>query len=178
MWPTDREARKRLEKSSQFGQLDFSPLLEAQPKDDQTLNFRGKYFYVARSFPKPGTWSMIGLTPLRAVSMARLAGILMDFSVCLVMLGFFVALVHSADAREAAEELLKLKEEVNTLSGIVPICASCKKIRDDKGYWTRVETYVSQHSQAQFSHGLCPECSNKLYPEYSDKPEDPGDDKP
>jgi len=50
----------------------------------------------------------------------------------------------------------------------LPICASCKKIRDDKGYWQAVESYIDSHSEAKFSHGICPECIQKLYPEFSD----------
>lgn len=49
------------------------------------------------------------------------------------------------------------------LKGIVPICAHCKKIRDDKGYWELLETYIEEHSEASFSHGLCPDCSDELY---------------
>ncbi len=56
--------------------------------------------------------------------------------------------------------------EVKTLSGLLPICASCKKIRDDKGYWNQIESYISEHSEAEFSHGICPECAKKLYPEF------------
>ncbi|MDA8405861.1 MAG: hypothetical protein M0T73_03235, partial [Deltaproteobacteria bacterium] len=52
--------------------------------------------------------------------------------------------------------------------GFIPICSSCKKIRDDKGYWRQVEEYVSEHSEALFSHGICPDCMKKLYPEYAD----------
>jgi PAS domain-containing protein len=55
---------------------------------------------------------------------------------------------------------------VKKLSGLLPICASCKKIRDDRGYWLQVEEYIHDHSEAQFSHGLCPECAKKLYPEF------------
>ena len=55
-----------------------------------------------------------------------------------------------------------------TLRGLVPICSSCKKIRDDEGYWHQVEEYVHEHSEAQFSHGLCPDCIRKLYPEYAE----------
>jgi two-component system, response regulator PdtaR len=54
--------------------------------------------------------------------------------------------------------------QVRTLTGILPICSSCKKIRDDKGYWQRVEEYVSNHTDALFSHGICPECARELYP--------------
>jgi len=54
---------------------------------------------------------------------------------------------------------------VRTLSGLLPICASCKKIRDDKGYWNRIESYLRDHSDAVFSHGICPECAEKIYPD-------------
>jgi hypothetical protein len=59
---------------------------------------------------------------------------------------------------------------------LLPICASCKKIRDDNGYWTQIEGYVRDHSEAEFSHGLCPECAEKLYPEYVSKTEEETDD--
>jgi hypothetical protein len=62
-------------------------------------------------------------------------------------------------------ELLQALEQVRTLSGIVPICMHCKNIRDDKGYWEKVEAYVSSHTDARFSHGICPECLKKHYPE-------------
>ncbi len=63
-----------------------------------------------------------------------------------------------------ANDRLKLaSKEIKTLRGIVPICASCKNIRDDDGYWHRVDVYVRDHTDAEFSHGICPECSEKLY---------------
>ncbi len=62
-------------------------------------------------------------------------------------------------------ELRTAKSEVKTLRGIIPICASCKKIRDDEGYWNAVDSYLRLHTEAEFSHGLCPDCSHKLYPE-------------
>ncbi|MFH2057414.1 MAG: PAS domain S-box protein [Pseudomonadota bacterium] len=63
--------------------------------------------------------------------------------------------------------LKKALDEIKTLRGIVPICAGCKKIRDDKGFWKHVETYVQEHSHAQFSHGICPDCQKELYPDFS-----------
>lgn len=66
-------------------------------------------------------------------------------------------------------ELRAALEQVKTLRGIVPICANCKQIRDDKGYWQRVEDYLSNHSDVQFSHGLCPDCVKALYPAVADK---------
>jgi PAS domain S-box-containing protein len=72
-------------------------------------------------------------------------------------------------AEEAREKLIgELKDalaKIKKLSGLLPICASCKKIRDDDGYWQRIEQYISEHSEAHFSHGICPECMEKLYPQ-------------
>jgi FixJ family two-component response regulator len=64
-------------------------------------------------------------------------------------------------------ELREALAKVKKLSGLLPMCASCKKIRDDKGYWNQLEAYISAHSEADFSHGICPECAKKLYPEYA-----------
>jgi hypothetical protein len=64
------------------------------------------------------------------------------------------------------QELRLAIAEVKTLRGIVPICANCKKIRDDKGYWEQVELYVSRHTEAAFTHSICPDCAKKLYPEF------------
>ncbi len=60
-------------------------------------------------------------------------------------------------------------DQIKTLKGIIPICASCKKIRTDSGIWEQVEKYISEHSDALFSHGICPECMKKLYPQIDDK---------
>jgi CheY-like chemotaxis protein len=62
--------------------------------------------------------------------------------------------------KELQEALAKIK----TLSGLIPICAWCKKIRDDKGYWQAVEEYIKEHSKAEFTHGMCPECEKKYFP--------------
>jgi hypothetical protein len=56
--------------------------------------------------------------------------------------------------------------EVKALSGLLPICSSCKKIRNDAGYWEQLEGFISKNSSAKFSHGICPDCANELYPEY------------
>jgi len=61
-------------------------------------------------------------------------------------------------------ELRDALAKVRTLSGMLPICAACKKIRDDQGYWNQIESYISKHSKAEFSHSLCPDCAQKLYP--------------
>lgn len=68
--------------------------------------------------------------------------------------------------RKANEELRIALAEIRVLRGILPICSSCKQIRNDKGYWERVETYVAKRTDAKFSHDICPKCAKKLYPEF------------
>jgi sigma-B regulation protein RsbU (phosphoserine phosphatase) len=63
------------------------------------------------------------------------------------------------------DELREALEHIRTLQGILPICVHCKKIRDDQGFWSQVEAYVSSHSEATFSHGICPDCITTLHPE-------------
>ncbi len=67
---------------------------------------------------------------------------------------------------QSNRELKKALSEIKQLRGIIPICASCKKVRDDSGFWQQVEVYVRDHTDAEFSHGLCPECAEKLYPDF------------
>jgi phosphoserine phosphatase RsbU/P len=68
------------------------------------------------------------------------------------------------ELRRSNEELQQALREVKVLKGLVPICASCKKIRNDQGFWQQLEEYLQQHSEAEFSHGLCTPCIKKLYP--------------
>ena len=63
----------------------------------------------------------------------------------------------------SVQEAKQLLEETKILRGLIPICASCKKIRDDKGYWNQLESYIEKHSDARFSHGICRECQDRLY---------------
>jgi len=63
-------------------------------------------------------------------------------------------------------ELTQALAQVRTLQGLLPICSSCKKIRDDQGYWQAIDVYLHDHAEMEFSHGLCPECAHRLYPEY------------
>ena len=71
--------------------------------------------------------------------------------------------------KERTEKLEKALDEVKTLKGIFPICSFCKRIRDDKDFWNQVEDYIREHSEADFSHGFCPECAEKHYPEFIKK---------
>lgn len=94
--------------------------------------------------------------------------------------GSLIGSVHVArditEQKKATEEREKLirqledsLEKVKLLKGFIPICASCKKIRDDQGYWQQVEEYIRDHSEAQFSHSICPSCARRLYPELTDR---------
>lgn len=86
----------------------------------------------------------------------------------------YIAVIHTGlrkpydllfrDLKQNEINLLNAFSEIRTLSGILPICANCKKIRNDKGYWQMVEEYIGEHSDARFSHGLCIDCAKKLYP--------------
>ncbi|MBN2310732.1 MAG: GAF domain-containing protein [Candidatus Hydrogenedentes bacterium] len=76
-----------------------------------------------------------------------------------------------AEREKLIEELQDALAKIKTLRGLLPICSNCKKIRDDKGYWQAIEVYIHDHSDADFSHSLCPECARKLYPELADEEE-------
>jgi ligand-binding sensor protein len=71
-----------------------------------------------------------------------------------------ISLISTGLHRRATNEKIKI------LSGLISICASCKKIRDDEGYWKQIESYIREHSEAEFSHGICPGCVKKIYPEF------------
>jgi len=81
-----------------------------------------------------------------------------------VIEGAVITFVDITERKQAEEALEKASDDIRTLRGILPICSSCKKIRDDQGYWNQVEVYIRDHSEAQFSHGICPECIRILYP--------------
>ena len=82
--------------------------------------------------------------------------------------GFVVVVRNISKPKQMEEALKEALAKVKLLSGFLPICAVCKKIRDDKGYWNQIESYIRDHSEAEFSHGICPECAKKLYPDYID----------
>jgi GAF domain-containing protein len=130
--------------------------------------------------------AMRGKAPLPARAHREIIGLLQlndrrNDCFTLDMIRFFEGIGESIGIalmrKQAEEEREKLiaelqmaLAEVRKLSGMLPICASCKKIRDDKGYWNQIESYIRDHSEAEFSHGICPDCVGKLYPElYGEK---------
>jgi hypothetical protein len=72
---------------------------------------------------------------------------------------------HREEQDDIIRDLAHTLAAIKLLHGLLPICAGCKKIRDDNGTWNYIETYISKHSEAQFTHGLCPTCEHDLYPE-------------
>jgi PAS domain S-box-containing protein len=90
-----------------------------------------------------------------------------------LLVGIGIDISQRLKVEKEKENLIqKLQEslaQVKKLSGMLPICAACKNIRDDKGYWKRIEVYIQQHSEAEFSHSLCPDCIKKLYPELAER---------
>ncbi len=92
------------------------------------------------------------------------------------VIGVAILAVDITERKQAEEERKKMIQELNetlaqvrSLRGLLPICASCKRIRDEKGHWQALETYISGHSEAEFSHSICPSCAQNLYPEFMDK---------
>jgi signal transduction histidine kinase len=69
------------------------------------------------------------------------------------------------NAQRIEQEMVKTKDQVKTITGLIPICANCKKIRDDQGSWSQLEAYLNKNADLDFSHAICPECMEKLYPE-------------
>jgi DNA-binding NtrC family response regulator len=72
---------------------------------------------------------------------------------------------YAIERQRLITELRNALDHIKQLQGMLPICSVCKKIRDDKGYWNRIESYISMHSEVKFSHGICPDCAKKLYPD-------------
>jgi DNA repair exonuclease SbcCD ATPase subunit len=77
---------------------------------------------------------------------------------------YHAQLEDRVEARTA--QLQTALANVKTIRGLLPICSNCKKIRNDAGYWQQIEAYVSEHSLAEFSHGICPDCGKELYPDH------------
>jgi hypothetical protein len=122
-----------------------------------------------------GSWLMASIPK---VGWEKISPRIIPYRIVAVVVGFIFLILLFVQHREMtirknAEkdkekliyDLQKALSDVKQLSGLLPICASCKNIRDDKGYWKQIEGYISEHSEAEFSHSICPECAKKLYPD-------------
>jgi hypothetical protein len=136
----------------------------------------GKYTFRVRAVNADGVWNETGAT-LRFTVRPRLTeSRWFSASVALALLallGAFVQIRLRRSRRHEEELQRRVREaldEVKVLKGLLPICAGCRKIRDDSGYWSELEVYVGKHANVRFSHGLCPHCLQRLYPEFAEQP--------
>lgn len=98
---------------------------------------------------------------------------LMEFAACLVVATIASVVRTQRRAQEKLHaELFETLAQNKRLEGLLPICASCKQIRNERGEWEVMEKYISAHSEAQFSHSVCPQCARQIYPEYLDEPKE------
>jgi hypothetical protein len=97
---------------------------------------------------------------------------LMELAACIVVAGMASLVRTQLRAQERLNaELFETVAQIKRLEGLLPICAECKQIRNERGQWERMEKYITAHSEARFSHSVCPECARKLYPEYVNEPD-------
>lgn len=113
-----------------------------------------------------------GFLELAETSQSRLEKITIVLTIASVCLSIIIAIIASYHFLKAEKALLNEKNnlqealnEIKTLRGIIPICSYCKKLRNDEGMWQRIEKYIYEHSEAKFSHGICPDCMKEHYPE-------------
>jgi len=128
-----------------------------------SLVFFGTLIDITDEFQPTTLLGAFGATDLQAV-LEKVLGYTLGIG--LIAVGFWQWLPKLAELqRQTEEHLHHVESEVQTLSGLLPICAECKKVRDDSGYWNKIEDYISKHSDADFTHGICPECAARLYPD-------------
>jgi sensor domain CHASE-containing protein len=168
------------------GLSDEDSLLQIAMRGKDALGADGDVFYgdgdlftidpVLMKVSLPGGYWLMAAIPANGWSMAspriaayRIVAILVGLVVLFLLLVQQREITIRKKVEEERETVIKsLREalaEVKQLSGLLPICTSCKKIRDDKGYWNQIESYISEHSEAQFSHSICRDCARKYYPE-------------
>ncbi len=127
------------------------------------LLFFGTLIDITDNFESLNKFIIIGNTPAQAF-LEKVFGSFLGFSfLALGVLRWLPKVIKHEESMKT--DLQQANTKVKLLSGFLPICASCKKIRDDAGYWTQIEKYIHDHSEAEFSHSICPECAEKLYPD-------------
>jgi ligand-binding sensor domain-containing protein len=135
----------------------------------------GEYIFRVTACNRDGVWNQTGasfaftLEP-RFWQTAWFRGILILTIAAIAFALYRLRLSHLIKReKELAARVDEAVARIKVLDGLIPICAHCKKIRDDKGYWDQLEGYIQSHSEATFTHGICPECAEKLYPQYFKK---------
>jgi hypothetical protein len=126
-----------------------------------------RYDGIFRSFQEKADLVETKLQDIIASDLSHYRYLQLFLLVSLISLTLFLLFIFYRYEKQRAKNLALIREaldKVKVLSGLLPICASCNKIRDDKGYWNQIESYIKEHSEAEFSHSICPECAKKLYP--------------
>jgi len=142
--------------------LDYGEAIKSSLRSsgDKSSTYRkdGEIIHFNTRFIPEFKWYLVVEQEERELTRNIFSTLLLNLALCtmvtLVVLGLTIAIFKA------------FHREIETLQGIIPICFVCKKIRDDKGYWSQVEAYISKHSGALFSHGICPECAKSKYPQY------------
>jgi hypothetical protein len=135
----------------------------------------GKYVFLVQARNNDDVWSRDGVA-LAIELKPYFYQTTWFYGLCGIILIAVIVLIYRGRVALLLQREKNLKERVNEslaqikiLGGLIPICANCKKIRDDKGYWNQLEKYLKEHSEAEFTHGICPECKEKLYGQYLKK---------
>ena len=161
LWTVGPEARYELLRSNQFGPLDFEPLWTAAPADGTLVYIKGTEFYLSRLMFGSGGWSLVSLSPTHSVLATRFYGISITFVLCLLAAGLFIIFSQYETRRAEELEMMRLREERRVLSGLLPVCVACRRVRDDKDYRARVDAYLASHSAVSSAQCLCADCSQK-----------------
>ena len=135
----------------------------------------GKYRFQVIACNGDGLWNTTGAS-FSFHLMPRFYQTLWFYLICGLAVPLLAVALHALKVRQLKareQELQRRVDEavanVKVLSGLLPVCANCKKVRDDKGYWNQIENYITEHSETVISHGLCPDCMAKLYPSVNDR---------
>lgn len=138
----------------------------------------GHYTFRVIACNSDGVWNRVGAT-LPITIRPLFTETFVFFGLCIAAVIAAVVLVYRARVqrlraheRELEAGIQEALSNIRVLRGLFPICASCKKIRDDRGYWKQIESYIRDHSEAEFSHSICPECMQQLYPEFASEHSD------
>jgi hypothetical protein len=141
---------------------------EPHPSSARSVTYGGERLSVSERYLADLGWQLF-MVDHRTSAGSRLVdlalGSIVLYSVLLLAVTAFLTYLFRRFRRDLDAAFAQIK----TLRGIIPICSNCKKIRDDQGYWNQLETYISKHSDADLSHGICPDCVAKLYPDFEPK---------
>jgi hypothetical protein len=144
-----------ISKFNYFSEL--KPSLENKKDKTFTYEKNGQVIHTNARFIEEFGWHLIVEQSEQRVLQQISATLVTNLAICVLITAIILFLVNFSVNR--------YQESIETLRGILPICSFCKQIRDDKGYWNRVESFVSEHTEVQFSHSICPSCIEKNYPE-------------